>query len=146
MNQKPLTDKQYAFVNEYVKDYNATQAAIRAGYAEKYADRQAYQLLEKTRVKEAIEARRQEISRKADVEISEIVAELRSIAFTDGSRTDKLRALELLGRYKAMFTDRFQNTTESHAQLTDEEQEQLKEMAKELTKPKIKLHKASQND
>ncbi|MHC4132726.1 MAG: terminase small subunit, partial [Planctomycetota bacterium] len=74
MNQKPLTDKQYAFVNEYVKDYNATQAAIRAGYAEKYADRQAYQLLEKTRVKEAIEARRQEISRKADVEISEIVA------------------------------------------------------------------------
>jgi phage terminase small subunit len=146
MNQKPLTDKQYAFVNEYVKDYNATQAAIRAGYAEKYADRQAYQLLEKTRVKEAIEARRQEISRKADVEISEIVAELRSIAFTDGSRTDKLRALELLGRYKAMFTDRFQNTTESHAQLTDEEQEPLKEMAKELTKPKIKLHKASQND
>ncbi|MHC4133125.1 MAG: terminase small subunit, partial [Planctomycetota bacterium] len=103
----------YAFVNEYVKDYNATQAAIRAGYAKKYADRQAHKLVGNSRVKEAIEARRQEISRKADVEISEIVAELRSIAFTDGSRTDKLRALELLGRYKAMFTDRFQNTTKA---------------------------------
>ncbi|MHC4690634.1 MAG: hypothetical protein ACYS5F_13505 [Planctomycetota bacterium] len=109
-------------------------------------DKRAHKLVGNSRVKEAIEARRQEISRKADVEISEIVAELRSIAFTDGSRTDKLRALELLGRYKAMFTDRFQNTTESHAQLTDEEQEQLREMAKELTKPKIKLHKASQNN
>jgi phage terminase small subunit len=138
---KTLTDKQEAFVNEYVKDYNATQAAIRAGYATKYADRQAHKLVENSRVKEAIEARRQEISRKADVEICEIVAELRSIAFTDCSRTDKLRALELLGRYKAMFTDRFQNTTENHAQLTDEEKEQLRELAAELTKPKIKLHK-----
>ena len=32
-----LTDRQLRFVEEYVKDYNATQAAIRAGYSEKTA-------------------------------------------------------------------------------------------------------------
>ena len=32
-----LTDRQLRFVEEYVKDYNATQAAIRAGYSEKAA-------------------------------------------------------------------------------------------------------------
>ncbi|MHC4132553.1 MAG: terminase small subunit [Planctomycetota bacterium] len=137
---KPLTDKQQAFVNEYVKDWNKTAAAKRAGYSNNYAEHRADYLLGIVGIKEAIEARRQEISRKVDVEISEIVAELRSIAFTDGSESNKIRALELLGRYKAMFTDRYQNTTESHAQLTDQELAIYQRIAKELTKPKIKLH------
>jgi phage terminase small subunit len=34
----PLTVKQQLFVAEYLKDLNATQAAIRAGYSEKTAD------------------------------------------------------------------------------------------------------------
>ena len=32
-----LTNKQIAFINEYLKDFNATQAAIRAGYSAKTA-------------------------------------------------------------------------------------------------------------
>jgi len=32
-----LTNKQEKFVNEYLKDYNATQAALRAGYSPKTA-------------------------------------------------------------------------------------------------------------
>ncbi len=35
--QSALTPKQQAFVNEYLIDLNATQAAIRAGYSKKTA-------------------------------------------------------------------------------------------------------------
>ncbi|NGP40968.1 terminase small subunit [Acinetobacter sp. GC2] len=50
-----LTDKQQRFVDEYLIDLNATQAAIRAGYSEKTADSIGLQLLRKTQVAEAIE-------------------------------------------------------------------------------------------
>ncbi|WP_288877398.1 terminase small subunit [uncultured Citrobacter sp.] len=40
-----LTDKQELFAREYLKDLNATQAAIRAGYSEKTANEQASRLL-----------------------------------------------------------------------------------------------------
>jgi len=50
-----LTDKQQRFVDEYLIDLNATQAAIRAGYSEKTADSIGLQLLRKTQVVEAIE-------------------------------------------------------------------------------------------
>ena len=51
-----LTDKQQRFVAEYLIDLNATQAAIRAGYSAKNADKIGSQLLGKTRVAEAIQA------------------------------------------------------------------------------------------
>lgn len=40
-----LTDKQELFAREYLKDLNATQAAIRAGYSEKTANEQGARLL-----------------------------------------------------------------------------------------------------
>ncbi len=49
-----LTPKQARFVEEYLIDLNATQAAIRAGYSEKNADKIGPELLGKTRVAEAI--------------------------------------------------------------------------------------------
>ena len=45
-----LTPKQQRFVEEYLIDLNATQAAIRAGYSEKTADSIGLQLLRKTQV------------------------------------------------------------------------------------------------
>ena len=51
-----LTDKQKRFVEDYLVDLNATQAAVRAGYSAKTAEQQAYQLLQKTSVSEAIAA------------------------------------------------------------------------------------------
>ena len=53
MNKK-LTNKQRAFVAEYLVDLNATQAAIRAGYSERTAYRIGAELLQKTSVAEAI--------------------------------------------------------------------------------------------
>ena len=58
-----LTPKQKTFVQEYLVDLNATQAAVRAGYSQKRASEIGYQLLQKTTVQAAIhdamEARQQ---------------------------------------------------------------------------------------
>lgn len=52
---RTLTPKQAAFVREYQVDLNATQAAIRAGYSEKTAQQQGYQLLQHPLVSEALQ-------------------------------------------------------------------------------------------
>lgn len=65
-----LTAKQQRFVVEYLVDLNATQAAIRAGYAAKGAKDQAYQLMQRpviaAAIKEAMEARNQRTQVDAD--------------------------------------------------------------------------------
>lgn len=45
-----LNDKQRLFCIEYMKDLNATQAAIRAGYSEKTAGSQGFALLKKLEI------------------------------------------------------------------------------------------------
>lgn len=49
-----LTDKQELFSREYLKDLNATQAAIRAGYSEKTAKETGYENLTKPHIQELI--------------------------------------------------------------------------------------------
>lgn len=62
-----LTDKQKRFVEEYLIDLNATQAAIRAGYSPKRASEQGHQLLQKTTVSEAISKAMAERSRRTGI-------------------------------------------------------------------------------
>lgn len=52
-----MTERQKRFCDEYIIDLNATQAAIRAGYSEKYAHTNAAKLLQITTIKEFIAAR-----------------------------------------------------------------------------------------
>lgn len=52
-----LSNKQQAFVNEYLVDFNATQAAIRAGYSERTARAQGSRLLTNVDVSEEIQRR-----------------------------------------------------------------------------------------
>ena len=49
-----LPPQQQAFVREYVKDFNGTQAAIRAGYSKKSAGNTANGLLKKPHVQKAL--------------------------------------------------------------------------------------------
>jgi phage terminase small subunit len=51
-----LNNRQQAFVQEYLIDLNATQAAIRAGYSAKTAAEQGYDLLRKPQVQAAVSA------------------------------------------------------------------------------------------
>lgn len=55
-----LTDKQDAFVKEYVQNNNAKQSAINAGYSERTAKEQGYQLLQNPLVKNAIDQAKHE--------------------------------------------------------------------------------------
>lgn len=49
-----LTEKQKRFVQEYLKDLNATQAAIRAGYSERTASAVGYENLRKPQIEKAL--------------------------------------------------------------------------------------------
>lgn len=60
---RKLTPKQELFIVEYAKDFNATQAAIRAGYSGTCINRTASQLLDKTR--HLIEQRQQVVMRES---------------------------------------------------------------------------------
>lgn len=78
-----LTPKQQRFVDEYCTDWNATQAAIRAGYRAKRADQAGYQLLRKAEIQAAIETRQRELQGHCEVTQERVVQELAGIAFSD---------------------------------------------------------------
>ena len=104
-----MTDKQQKFVDEYLIDCNATQAAIRAGYSKNRASEIAYQLLQKTTVLDAIKAKQAVISDKAQRAVADVLADLRRItleAWEKGDYRSALRALELEGKHLGMFNDK----------------------------------------
>lgn len=78
-----LTPKQERFVQEYLIDLNATQAAIRAGYSAKTAEQQAYQLLQKTSVSAEIAAAQQKRAERTGITQDRVLQELARIAFFD---------------------------------------------------------------
>ena len=55
-NNRPLTPKQARFIEEYLVDLNAKQAAIRAGYSVKSAHVEGSRLLINAKVAAAITA------------------------------------------------------------------------------------------
>lgn len=104
-----LNDKQRRFAAEYLVDLNATQAAIRAGYAPNSAGVQAHDLLKNPNITALIaegkqaQAARLEIS--ADDVLSSIIR-IRAAAEGEGKHNDALRANELLGKHLRLFTER----------------------------------------
>ena len=80
---KDLTNKQKLFVEEYVKDRNATQAAIRAGYSERTANSKIGELLADEKIKMAIELKLCEISVRNDLTADRVLKEYMKLAFYD---------------------------------------------------------------
>jgi phage terminase small subunit len=76
-----LTGKQKRFVDEYLIDLNATQAAVRAGYSAKTADQQGSRMLANVKVQQAIAERMAERSKRTGVNQDRVVLELAKIAF-----------------------------------------------------------------
>lgn len=76
-----LTEKQQRFVDEYLIDLNATQAAIRAGYSVKTADAIGCENLTKPNIQQAIAEHMAERSRRTGVNQDRVVLELAKIAF-----------------------------------------------------------------
>lgn len=106
-----LTPKQERFVQEYLVDLNATQAAIRAGYSAKTASRIGPQLLGKTCISEAIQKAMKKREKRTEVTQDYVIAKLREIVEKDASDgpdselkyANKIRALELLGKHTGAF-------------------------------------------
>lgn len=106
-NKNGLTDRQRMFVQEYLVDFRATQAAIRSGYSPRTAEQQGAKLLRNAQVQEAVKAAMADlvIRTLADIAFADLGAEASE---TKGGKSaprrvkkrDKRRALELLGRIK----------------------------------------------
>nr|DAG55528.1 MAG TPA: Terminase small subunit [Bacteriophage sp.]DAT66158.1 MAG TPA: Terminase small subunit [Caudoviricetes sp.] len=131
-----LTAKQQRFVDEYLIDLNATQAAIRAGYTAKYANTNASKLLQNTTIRDMIAKRMAEKEAEliasqdevlryltavmrgeshAEVVVVEGVGEGCSEARTMQKAPDekeRLKAAELLGKRYALFTEKVETDTD----------------------------------
>lgn len=79
----PLTGKQRRFVDEYLVDLNATQAAIRAGYSPKTAYDIGFDNLRKKDIAEAIESAFAARSKKTGITAERVLEEAARIAFAD---------------------------------------------------------------
>lgn len=78
-----LTPRQQRFVEEYLIDANATQAAIRAGYSAKTANEQGARLLANVSVAEAIAAAQAARSTRTEITADRVLQELARIGFSD---------------------------------------------------------------
>jgi phage terminase small subunit len=78
-----LTDKQKRFVEEYLVDLNATQAAIRAGYSEKTARSVGSENLTKPDIMAAIEEAQAARSERTGITADQVLTELAKIGFYD---------------------------------------------------------------
>lgn len=86
-----LTDRQIRFVQEYCKDFNATQAAIRAGYSEKGAAVQGHELLRIPKILEAVEERKEEIAIHAKLDASWVVRRWMELTEADPNELTQVR-------------------------------------------------------
>jgi phage terminase small subunit len=108
-----LTARRLAFVREYTKDWNGTQAAIRAGYSPRVANRQAYVTLRDPLVAGEIQKRARKLSVAADVTADRVLRELARIAFADTTHVIRITR----GRIEVVDTD--QLTTDERAAIAE---------------------------
>lgn len=109
-----LNEKQYRFVQEYIVDYNATQAAKRAGYSEKTAYSNGQRLLKHAEVQAAIKEIQDKATDKAIVDRNMVLAGLLKEAEFKGqgaSHAARVSAWEKIGKTMGMFIDKTENNT-----------------------------------
>jgi len=115
---KALNSREQLFLNEYLLDLNVERAALAAGYSKSLAHTKAYQwvtLTEKNpkpHLREAIEKKMKEREEKSEITIDKLEEELSVMAFGKAkgqlSPSDKLKAIELLGKRRAMFKEQIE--------------------------------------
>lgn len=104
-----LTPKRLRFVQEYLIDFNATQAATRAGYSAKTAKQQGQRLLTFVDVQKAIAEAGGKQAEKLDLSVERVLRGLFEEATRHGEGTShaaRVSAWGLLGKYHSLFTDK----------------------------------------
>lgn len=108
-----MNDQQRAFVREYTKDYNATQAAIRAGYSPKSAYSQGQRLLKHAEVKAELETLNREARTSAVMTASELQEWWSKTVRGEEPEarfSDRQKASELLGKALGVFVERTEHS------------------------------------
>lgn len=123
-----LIAKQKQFCREYVKDYNGTQSAIRAGYSKKTASAQASRLLKNPKILEEIKKNQKELVDSSCLTEEKVISNLENVRDrcmsavpvmewnyeehdyvpTGEYQFDSkgaLKAIELLGKHLGMFNN-----------------------------------------
>ena len=122
-----LTEKERIFADEYIKTTNATQSAIKAGYAEKSASSKGSQLLRKVKVRQYIDDVMEKRSKNTIATADEVLEYLTKVmngeekdAFgLDASIADRTKAAELLGKRHMLFTDKVKLDAEIEIDISD---------------------------
>lgn len=78
-----LTPKQQKFVQEYLIDLNATQAAIRAGYAATGAAVEGVRLLRKAKIQEALANAQKNLAKETGITAERVLRELALLGFAN---------------------------------------------------------------
>ena len=109
-----MTNKQTAFINEYLKDLNATQAAIRAGYNPNTAKTTGHENLTKPYIRTAIDEALTKRAQKTQITHQDVINGLWQIATQGTSENARVKAYELVGKHHGMtFTDTTRHITDS---------------------------------
>lgn len=80
---RKLTPRQQFFVREYLKDLNATQAAIRAGYSKKTANPAAARLLAKVSIAAEIQKCMDRRAERLEISADKVLQEIAKLAFSN---------------------------------------------------------------
>ena len=133
-----LTPKQQRFVEEYLIDLNATQAAIRAGYSERTAKSIGQENLTKPDIQKAIQEAQNKLTERTEITQDYVLTNIKkviercmqqeAVQARDGSpllvegpegdlaclfefkETGALKGLELLGKHLGMFKDKVEHS------------------------------------
>ena len=114
MGTGKLNPRQERFVEEYLTDLNATQAAVRAGYSEKTCHVQGPRLLGNVSVAAAIKERMAELSEKTGISHEWVIERLQAVHDASMERTNSggtanpaaaNRSLELIGKHGGMWQE-----------------------------------------
>ena len=111
-----LPDKRRAFVVEYAKDHNATQAAIRAGYAENSAQEQSSRLLSIGMVREAVAALEAQNARECRVTVEGLTEDLRKaykLAIDNNQTSAAVSAVQMIAKLHGLETAQRANENEA---------------------------------
>ena len=131
MSEKPLNPKHQRFVDEYLIDFNATKAYIRAGYAEKGAEQNSMRLMRTDKVKSAIEAGKRRLQKTTDLSAVWVLQRLGNEAVLTGegaTHSGRIRALELLGKHFDLFAEKVEHTGRDGGPIELKSAEELDEL------------------
>ncbi len=129
MIQQPhkLTPKQILFIDQYLIDLNATQAAIRAGYSSRRADAIGYENLRKPEIALAIQAAMEARQARTHITADGVLAGLEAVK-SDAMRPKDgggmvnpqaaLKALELQGKHLGLWRERVEVTGKDGGPIT----------------------------